>query len=146
MRVRYARWFALALIVFGVLGTVVGLWLAVLAERISPVLLPSSLSVLAGLMMLRAPALAFDGTTLFQRNLLGMTLSRHRPAEFILETGTRGDRRLYVACPSGRRRRVLAERGRLYDRREAAALLDAVCEVAARARLRTVDPQALRTA
>lgn len=146
MQVRYASWFALALILAGLLATGLHGWLWLTAERLTLAAITGPLSLITGLLMRARPALTFGGGTLRQMNLLGMALTEHGPAELAIEVSRSGRKSLYVMRPSGRRRRVLASPSLVHDRAEAAALMAAVEETAARSRVTTAPLGALTPA
>lgn len=127
MQVKYAKWFPITALIVGGLLLLINIFLmgsgAVRPTSLVPVII---LPLVGGLGLIN-PMYVYKEGELQARNLLGMTLFRHKRENISFEDGKRpGETLLFVTKKNGKRKRIMSTHSFLMDRKQATALVDSL--------------------
>lgn len=128
MRVKYAKWFSLAALIFGALLMGTNLWLVSMGADSSVMgLIPSAVLLFVGVMSLINPMYVYQDGVLQARNLLGMTLFRHEKSKLSVETGKgEGELLLFLDKGKGKTKRMMSTKSFWMDNAQTRAVIEAV--------------------
>lgn len=124
MQVKYAKWFPIVALVFGGALLVINVMLMNAGASQPMSLIPTIVLPLVGFLALINPMYVYKDGELQARNLLGMTLFRHKRENIDIEDGKKaGELLLFVTKKNGKRKRVMSTASLLMNRHQTQKLI-----------------------